>query len=346
MANLDFIEEILQSSNISSSHPIVCYLSKKTMAADRDSKARKSLGNLYALYVIAEDYNLGKKSGSKFTELMKQMKEKPFGSKLQNHPLDNRLNDEFKRLTNLEDKYLPVVSETTDKNKVRRISEDLLAINSSNPYEVSKFITDTIDRFIHKITSSQNTFLKEVENCNKKEELVKLFEKCVAPKSDARLFEIFSFSVLYVYYKNFSVTFAVKGSKRVEGHLTLHKTGRTNANNGGIDFIMRPTGRVFQVMETYDFKKYFLDFDKLNRYPISFVIKTEDNEKTAKSKIRLSAKEMNTKEKEIYLSLFEEIITIKRLREIFFELIESGKNTSLIKENLQNSFRLEFGFYD
>lgn len=346
MPNSDFIEEILQTSNISSSHPIVLYLRKKTKAADRDSKARKSLGNLYALYVLAEDYNLGKNSGSKFTELLKRMKEKPFGSKLQNHPLDNRLNDEFKRVTGLGDKYLPVVSETIDKNKARRISKDLLESNSSNPREVSKFITDTIDLFIQKITSSQDNFLKEIENCNKKEKLIELFEKCVAPKSDARLFEIFSFSILNVYYRKFSVTFSVKDSKTFEGYLTLYKTGRTNANDGGIDFIMRPTGRVFQVTETYDFKKYFLDIDKLNRYPISFVIKTEDDERTAKSKIRLAAKEMNNKEKEIYLSLFEEIITIKRLREIFFELIESRNNAELIKENLTNSFRLEFGFYD
>lgn len=40
----------------------------------------------------------------------------------------------------------------------------------------------------------------------------------------------------------------------------LFRTGRTDANDGGIDFVMKPVGRVFQVTETLDFKKYFLDF--------------------------------------------------------------------------------------
>lgn len=31
------------------------------------------------------------------------------------------------------------------------------------------------------------------------------------------------------------------------------KTGRTNANDGGIDFVTKPLGRFFQVTETLDF---------------------------------------------------------------------------------------------
>ena len=57
--------------------------------------------------------------------------------------------------------------------------------------------------------------------------------------------------------------------------LQLFKTGRTNANDGGIDFVMKPLGRFFQVTETLDVKKYFLDIDKIERFPISFVIKTD-----------------------------------------------------------------------
>ena len=39
--------------------------------------------------------------------------------------------------------------------------------------------------------------------------------------------------------------------------IKLYKTGKTNANDGGIDFVMKPLGRFFQVTETLDFKKYF-----------------------------------------------------------------------------------------
>lgn len=49
----------------------------------------------------------------------------------------------------------------------------------------------------------------------------------------------------------------------------------TNANDGGIDYIMKPLGRVFQVTEVLDFNKYFLDIDKLIHYPITFVIKQD-----------------------------------------------------------------------
>jgi hypothetical protein len=59
-------------------------------------------------------------------------------------------------------------------------------------------------------------------------------------------------------------------------NLKLYKTGRTNANDGGIDFVMKPLGRFFQVTETLDFKKYFLDIDKIQKYPITFVIKSNE----------------------------------------------------------------------
>ena len=48
--------------------------------------------------------------------------------------------------------------------------------------------------------------------------------------------------------------------------MKLYKTGRTNANDGGIDFVMKPLGRFFQVTETLDFKKYFLDIDKIETF--------------------------------------------------------------------------------
>jgi len=42
-----------------------------------------------------------------------------------------------------------------------------------------------------------------------------------------------------------------------EDNLELYKTGRTNANDGGIDFVMKPLGRFFQVTETTDVKNTF-----------------------------------------------------------------------------------------
>ena len=87
------------------------YIEIKTKASDRDSKARRSLGSLYALYVLSNDFVSGNNKGSSFTELMSRMKSMPFGAKLQNHPLDNKLNDEVRRQYKASDEMLPVTKE-------------------------------------------------------------------------------------------------------------------------------------------------------------------------------------------------------------------------------------------
>jgi len=95
------------------------------------------------------------------------------------------------------------------------------------------------------------------------------------PSIDARLFEIVSFAILKVYYGGKSIFWGWELDRIEEENLVLYKTGRTNANDGGIDFVMRPLGRFFQVTETLDVRKYFLDIDKVQKYPITFVVKTE-----------------------------------------------------------------------
>ena len=89
------IEQLRKKHNISDENLIYQYLKFKTKSVDKDSKARRSLGNIYALKVLIEDFIQDKKNGSSFSELLERQKKKPFGSKIQNHPLDNRLNDEF-----------------------------------------------------------------------------------------------------------------------------------------------------------------------------------------------------------------------------------------------------------
>ena len=104
----NFVTKIAATLGIPSDAVIFQYLKRKTKASDRGSKARRSLGNLYALYVLAEDYFDGNHQGSSFTNLMQRMKNLPLGAKLQNHPLDNRLNDEVKRQYGISDDMLPV----------------------------------------------------------------------------------------------------------------------------------------------------------------------------------------------------------------------------------------------
>ena len=87
--------------------PLIQYLNYKTQSANRGSKARSSFANLYALYVLVEDYlakgflesgNYAQYEGADYTPLFRRIRQLRFGAKLQNHALNNRANDEFHRL--------------------------------------------------------------------------------------------------------------------------------------------------------------------------------------------------------------------------------------------------------
>ena len=106
------IQKILQdcfgnhARDIFEKSPLIQYLNLKTVSASRSSKARGSFANLYAIYVLVEDYieggfhQNGKYSdyeGAMFSKLFKRQRELPFGSRLQNHALNHRMNQEFRR---------------------------------------------------------------------------------------------------------------------------------------------------------------------------------------------------------------------------------------------------------
>lgn len=79
-----------RSKEIVDKSPLIQYLIKKTKSSD-NPKARASWGNLFATYVLVEDFiskddpNYSKSDGANFSDLLKRMRELPFGSKLQNH---------------------------------------------------------------------------------------------------------------------------------------------------------------------------------------------------------------------------------------------------------------------
>ena len=127
--------------------------------------------------------------------------------------------------------------------------------------------------------------------------------------------------------------------------LTLYKTGRTNANDGGIDFVMKPLGRFFQVTETTDVSKYFLDIDKILHYPITFVIKSEHSTDELTAAIQSKAEERYTVKAVVnkYMSSIEEIINIPRLADILKELSDSRQLASVVDEIVLHS-KVEFNF--
>lgn len=340
-----FVEDIAKKYDVPTDNLLVQYLVRKTRAADRGSKARRSLGNLYALFVVAEDYVNGKTS--RFTDLLARMRALPFGSKLQNHPLDNRLNDEFSRQLGVAGDLLPVKAATVGGQKARAISESLLSHRGADPKAVAKVVVEVVRAYIDLIAANQSSALEEIQAIETLEDLAEFFDGAFAPNSDARLFEIASYVLLAEHYRGQTI-FIGKSANNLESKpLALFRTGRTNANDGGIDFVLQPLGRFFQVTETLDFRKYFLDFEKVNRYPVSFVIKIDADGTEVQARIRRDAERSDLysgETVELYMGLFEEIFTLKDLKAVVENLSTGALDR--VKEQLSLQFQLEYGLLD
>jgi hypothetical protein len=121
--------------------------------------------------------------------------------------------------------------------------------------------------------------------------------------------------------------------------LKLFKTGRTNANDGGIDFVMKPLGRFFQVTETLDVKKCFLDSDKIERFPISFVIQSDESTKALRQKLEDGTRKQFGVQGvvETYMAYIEEIINIPILQERLTKAIEQGYLFAILDEIVKQS---------
>lgn len=342
---MGFVQDIAKSKGLPEDNLLVQYLDRKTRAADRGSKARRSLGNLYALLVLAEDYLEG--TESRFTDLLGRMRALPFGAKLQNHPLDNRLNDEFSRQYGVDGDLLPVRATTVNGQKARTISTSLLERDGADPTAVAGFIVEAIYAYIGLITEKQSGVLDEIEAIEDVEGLTRFLDKAFAPNSDARLFEIASYVLLAEHFWGQHVWVGETKESAESRPLVLFRTGRTNANDGGIDFVLQPLGRFFQVTETLDFSKYFLDFEKVNRYPFSFVIKIDQPRAEVIARIRKDAERSGKYDKEkleYYISLFEEVFTLPDLRKIIETIPE--ESLGRMKDALRLQFQLEFGLLD
>lgn len=333
------------------------YINIKTKSAQRGSKSRSSFANLYAIYVLVEDYfNKGyaekgkysKYEGAVYSTLIKRMHELPFGAKLQNHALNHRMNEEFK-------KYFPdceFIPIERDLHTNRYwINENLLKVRlGKKTHNIAKAIIEIIDEYAKVKTDSFKRFIdqcEQLENLDKEneEKTNEFVIGLLAPNVDARFFEIVSYSILKNYYKDEIIYWGFSKDELKEENLKLYKTGRTNANDGGIDFVMKPLGRFFQVTETLDFKKYFLDIEKIEHYPITFVVKSEDEEDVLKQKLYDDAIKTYSVDTIVnnYIECIEELINIPRLKEIFEEVKKRGEVPAVLDEIVLQS-KVEFNF--
>ena len=321
-------ESVFESSNL------LQYINIKTKSANRGSKSRGSFANLYALYVLIEDYlnqgfdkrnDYSQYQGAIFTYLLKRQRQLPFGGKLQNHALNHRLNEEYKKYFPTTE-FIPILR-NVETNRYW-INENLLKIKVNDVIvNIARAVIEIIDEYINVKRDAFEVFIKTCEKLQvikeKDDKEIKNFIiSLIAPNVDARIFEIVSYSILKYYYNETVVFFGFDINEIEKERLELYKTGRTNANDGGIDFVMRPLGRFFQVTETTDVKKYFLDIDKIERFPITFVIKSGES---------------------IGDNSIEEIINVPLLKERFEETINKGSRDKILDEIIKQS-KVEFNY--
>lgn len=333
------------------------YINQKTVSANKGSKARGSFGNLYAIYVLVEDYlnnefdikgDYAKYEGAKFSDLFKRQRELPFGAKLQNHALNQRMNQEFRKYFPTCD-YIPIIRVVDTKRYWINLNLISLTIDK-NKVNIARAIIEIINAYIESKKSAFESFietcerLKDVEN-EKPDEIKDFIIGLLAPNVDARIFEIVSYSILKAHYSDQTVYFGFTEDTIESENLKLYKTGRTNANDGGIDFVMKPLGRFFQVTETTDVKKYFLDIDKLEKFPITFVVKSSETASDLLEKIREGAKEQYSVDAivEKYISCVEEIINIEELNNCLDSVYKSGNISDILSEIIRQS-KVEFNY--
>lgn len=338
-----------------SASPLLQYLNEKTRSAARGSKARGSFSSLYSIYVLVEDYlkhGYDKSGdynsdhpGARFSELKKRTNELPFGSKLQNHNFNNRTNGEFKKFF----KTCPYQLIVQDASRRYWINDKLLKISLGNKtFNIAPTVKTIIDEYVR---AKEAAFKGFIESCGKMERMqstkpakVKEFvADLIEPNVDARVFEIVSFAILKQFYGAQSIYWGWAADELSKEYLALYKTGRVNANDGGIDFVMRPLGRFFQVTETVNVKKYFLDIDKVQRFPITFVVKSTDGVEAIRAAIEKKAEDIYSVKRVVnqYMECVEEIINVPILLERFQAVVEDGRLRGVINEIVVQS-KVEF----
>ena len=328
--------------------PLLKYLDLKTGAISGNTKTRRSLANIYAIYSILYFYSSDfyekpdeykNFSGYDYTKLFVFYRGLYGGEKLQNHALNSRVNGEFKN---------KIVSESG--NDLIVINEGKYALHIDYLYvdgiDISRVAIRIIEEYIQLLVAKDSKLISDIEeligmeSANKKREKI---SELLNEQSEARIFEIISYSILKSHYKNIKVFFGFSLDELEEQYLTLYKTGRTNANDGGIDFVMRPLGRFFQVTEvTGSYDKYLLDIDKVMHFPITFVIKTLQDKETVAADLDEYIDQKSGGMRMIrdrYQQAIEEIITINELKDWLNSL--DGQSIDELLHDINKYYRLE-----
>ena len=348
----EFILEILKADfpcnfqGIYDGSLLIQYLDRKMNAVHGDSKKRRNLANIYAIYSILYFYQndyyhkpaeYRQFGGYDYMRLFQLYRGLYGGSKLQNHAFNSRVNGEFRNWFSTITNDLIIID-----NGKYLLHIDYLYVGQN---DISKTCCKIIEKYMELLVAKDRAFiqiLREMQVLSNYNEKKIRIRELLSDDAEARIFEIISYAILKNHYKNIKVYFGYSRESIQEEKLQLYKTGRTNANDGGIDFVMRLVGRFFQVTETSHYDKYLLDMDKVMHFPITFVIKTntskEDVLRQINAYIRERANGMVVLEERYYKAI-EEIITINELHDWTNEL--HNKDIDDIIRDMDIYYKLE-----
>ncbi len=287
-------------------------------------------------YNKPEEYK--KFEGFEYTDLWNFCKKQYGGEKIQNHALNNRLNTEFaNKIASDPEKMLLIINGSKYLMHIDYIYVDNIDISHSVLKIIKKYIQLLYEKDM-KLIKDLDELIKEEDINKKRNQIMNLLDE----NSEARIFEIISFAILKSYYKNEKIYIGKSITSIKEEYLKLYKTGRTNANDGGIDFVMKPLGRFFQVTEVDNYDKYLLDMDKVLHFPITFVIKTNKDRKVIEEELNQYILLKSGGMQAIinnYKNSIEEIITINELKIWLNEL--SAQDIDLIIKDIDLYYRIE-----
>ncbi|HFP6515162.1 TPA: restriction endonuclease [Enterococcus faecalis] len=355
----NYIQDILVKNygenweNIYEQSDLIQYLNLKSGAIHGNSKTRRSLANWYAIYAILYYYekkgfvNQREKylnfEGFPYTPLYNFQREQYGGSKLQNHGFNNRAIGEFANKTG-NDVSKPLIINNSGKYLIH---PDYLYVGD---IDIVPTVLEIIKQYQEILFAKDHSFVEQLAELKKEDTLLGKQTKIKAlltEDSEARVFEIISYAILETHYKNQVIYIGWTRDKIEEKILELFKTGRTNANDGGIDFVMKPLGRFFQVTEVNNYNKYFLDMEKVNHFPITFVVKTTLSSKAIFNDLLT----FGTKKsgglhalERIYHESIEEVITINELSDWLEDLSE--KDLNFLISEIDRYYKLEMNISD
>lgn len=351
----NFIDPNIDAELLIESSHLLTYLHSE-MAAYKNK--RTNISTLYVFFTLVEDYRnkvqnpddltrIVEIEPARFTDLISRHRELYDASRHQNHVYNARLDKKFNRIAGLQtDVNVIIRTPLPGNNSITnyQINQEFLIVDiEGTKVNISSAVIAVLNEYMSVLEEISTDFFNEIERFQKdKTNADNFILSCIGDEANALRFEITSFAILYAYYSVKTVYFGKNREAIREIKCQLYRSGRFNANDAGVDFILKPEGKLFQATEEVEIGKWFMDIDKVARYPISFVVKDERKPSDVLQDIREQGERKKWENEKItqMCKSIEYIITIPTLAKIL-DYCTRNDLLSMILEQMKINMQLE-----